>query len=46
MLLDKQEEFFIQRIPPMAPKQEIEIEEDELGLGGVTGRMLQQMLVR
>ncbi|XP_064620606.1 gamma-tubulin complex component 4-like [Lineus longissimus] len=44
LLLDKHEEFFIQMIPSTAPKQEIQAEEDELGLSGLSGKMLQQML--
>ena len=45
--LDKQKEFFIQKIDGSAPTiLSTQIEDDELGLGGITGRQLELMLVR
>ena len=44
LLLDSYDEFFIHRIPGgMIPKAD-EVE-DELGLGGVTGPQMRQMMV-
>jgi len=46
MLLDQDNEFFIKRVcRDGEPANTMQVEEDELGLGGLTGRQVQQMMV-
>ncbi|KAK2152884.1 hypothetical protein LSH36_315g00018 [Paralvinella palmiformis] len=46
MLLDQDNEFFIKRVRRDGePANTMQVEEDELGLGGLTGRQVQQMML-
>lgn len=45
ILLDRHHEFFIHRTQVMPAVSTLQIEDDDLGLGGVTGRQLQQIQV-
>lgn len=44
MLLDSHKEFFIHKVAPSKPLDLSPPEDDELGLGGLSGRQLQQLL--
>jgi gamma-tubulin complex component 4 len=47
LLLDRQKEFFVQKVDSTAASDvaPVAVDDDELGLGGITGRQLEQMLV-
>ena len=45
MLIDRYNEFFVQRIQRRGDSRTNSIEEDELGLSGISTKQIQQLLV-